>query len=673
MELSHSKERDAFKLVNIRGPQLKLPTHKEACSQSELISYHKEHAGEPLAVDLFSGAGGLSLGLQRAGFRLVVGVDRNSFAIGTHASYFPGVSIVKDISTEDVLDELLEPLRGRRIDLLAGGPPCQPFSKPARWIRSVTSDGSGSMRDHRRELWRSFLYAAQLLRPRAILIENVTDIATNEDGLILRAIFSKLEELDYSFDCRTYFAYDLGVPQHRQRLFVVAFKNPSQPFNWPEPATTKGSATLRNAISDLPPLRGGWNEPTPRYGGPQTQFQKALREGFARDDMRLPDHMTRDVRKDDLTAFLLLTDKTKYYDLPEELRRYGTGSFVDKYKRLSWDEPCRGITAHIGKDGYWYIHPDQHRSLSIREAARVQSFPDRFRFAGFRTSALRQIGEAVPPFVAEVLGRKIREHLGSPSKEAASHGRSKQTNKRVVVRHLLRLWYEREANSLHPWRLERSLWLNLLGEILFADRSHRGKAILFWGNCKRDWPEPKSFLKDKHRESHLRTLGMSDKLALLESLAAYLRSAKLANLKELLALGVNERLARRAMAITGHTDERPNEAPLIRVANRVFEQDGSREMSVESQIATAMLVGEDDGAILYTAAIELGEGICSISNPTCMLCALAKCCSHYMHGGTPPSDVARARRSRKARAALSQVMPVRAISLTIRSLTLRGP
>jgi len=619
-----------YRLGNVRGARLSLKPHPEACGHAELMEYHKEYSGEPLAVDLFSGAGGLSLGLQRAGFRLALAVDQNEFAVETHAAYFPGASVTADISNETTLDELLAPLLGRRIDLLAGSPPCQPFSIATRWIRSVQKSGLGSMRDHRRELWRSFLYAAQLLKPRAILIENVPDMATNEDGIILRSIFARLEELEYSIDCRTFYAFDFGVPQVRQRIFILAFWRSDKLLCWPGAAPERHRATLRDAISDLPPLRGGWNEKTPEYYGPQTALQKSFRETFDVDDHALFDHVTRAVREDDLIAFQHLGEKTKYYELPEELRRYGADSFVDKYNRLSWDMPCRSITAHIGKDGYWYIHPDQHRSLSIREAARVQSFPDWFRFAGFQTSALRQIGEAVAPLVAQALGKSILEHLEQSDARSRPSPRMGGFDKHLRVRRSLKRWYEKEArkNTLYPWRLEVGLWTNLMGETLFAERGQRAKAVLFWGNYLRDWPDPKSFLRDKHREVHLRTIGLSARLPILEALARYLRSRKHPTLEGLVAAGANERLSRRAMAVSGCSLERPNDTALVRVANRVFERRASRGNGVDSQISTAILVGQDEGGKVYTAAIELGEMICTASDPACLLCPIAPLCSH---------------------------------------------
>jgi DNA (cytosine-5)-methyltransferase 1 len=464
--------------------------------------------------------------------------------------------------------------------------------------------------------------------PRAILIENVTDIATNEDAIILRSIFSKMEELGYSVDCRAYFAFDFGVPQYRQRLFVVGFKNGSRLLEWPLGLSTAQRATLRDAISDLPPLRGGWDEVAPPYGGPVTALQTRLRDGIR--DNALFDHVTRDVRQDDLLAFQIMKSKMRYYELPEDLRRYKATSFTDKYNRLAWDEPCRGIAAHIAKDGYWYIHPDQHRSLSIREAARIQSFPDWFRFAGFKTSAFRQIGEAVPPFIGEAIAKKILRFL------RAGHGSAKRVKFRSVDKHLavrkaLEDWYKKQSNNaVYPWRREMSLWLNLLGEILFSEKGQRAKTALFWKNYRNDWPQPSCFLKDKYRVDHIRTIGMGDCVPLLEAVARYLAIAKKPSIEALTALGLSERIVRKAFAVSGRSLERPNDVSVIRVARRVFERPAMEQGAsiVDDQIATALLVGKDQGATIYAAAIELGETLCSNTDPACMICPVSGYCSH---------------------------------------------
>jgi DNA (cytosine-5)-methyltransferase 1 len=342
------------------------------------------------------------------------------------------------------------------------------------------------------------------------------------------------------------------------------------------------------------------------------------------------DHVTRAVRKDDLIAFRLMNDKTTYDQLPEELRRYDATSFLDKYNRLAWDEPSRTIAAHIAKDGYWYIHPDQHRTLSIREAARVQSFPDWFRFAGHKSNALNQIGEAVPPLVAEAIGKKMLEFIG-PAKNRRGRPSSRLVDKHLKVRGALESWYKRETkkNSLHPWRLETSLWLNLLGEVLFSDKSQGAKAPLFWMNFRNDWPDPKAYLKDKHKLRHLKTLGLEKYALVLDGLARHLIAKRSIAVRDLTPIGLGEKLVRRALAVSGISHERPDDTNLIRVANRIFERGNARQKSrVESQITTAMLVGEDEGARLYAAAIELGKTICSHSEPACMLCPVGPHCSH---------------------------------------------
>ena len=135
-------------------------------------------------------------------------------------------------------------------------------------------------------------------------------------------------------------------------------------------------------------------------------------QGYLHEDRRsVHDHITRDIRPDDAEAFALLGEGQTYVDLPMHLRRYRSDIFTDKYKRLAWDEVSRSITAHIAKDGYWYIHPEQHRTLSVREAARVQTFPDWFRFAGQPSLRLKQIGNAVPPLLGKKLGVQIRAAL----------------------------------------------------------------------------------------------------------------------------------------------------------------------------------------------------------------------------------------------------------------------
>ena len=298
---------------------------------------------------------------------------------------------------------LIERLGPLGIDLIAGGPPCQPFSRAGRAkIRSLINDGVRDEVDARKELWRSFIDVVLALKPRAVLMENVPDMAIGDDLAVIRAIADILESAGYVVDYRLLDAWRHGVPQHRKRFILQARNDGALPA-WPAPREHR--PTVRDAIEDLPPLDDTTGARELLYTGqPSSALAKTLRD----DDTKVVyDHMTRPVRDDDREAFELMTSSTLYSDLPERLRRYRSDTFNDKYKRLDWDDLSRTITAHIAKDGYWYIHPEEHRTLTVREAARIQTFPDSFRFAGTRSDAFRQIGNAVPP----ALGRTVAEAI----------------------------------------------------------------------------------------------------------------------------------------------------------------------------------------------------------------------------------------------------------------------
>ena len=218
-----------------------------------------------------------------------------------------------------------------------------------------------------------------------------------------------------------------------------------------------------NAIGDLPAVEGGWRPPGGAsgwapYDRPQTAFQQRMREGMEGDDAgRVYDHITRPVRDDDKSAFQLMNATTRYSDLPADMRRYRADIFDDKYKRLDENGLSRTITAHIAKDGYWYIHPRENRTLTVREAARLQTFPDRFRFAGPPSAAFRQIGNAVPPLVGERLGEAIRHCLADPQPA----GPSTQEISSALAR-----WFTSLRQLSVPWLRARTRWQVVSAETL---------------------------------------------------------------------------------------------------------------------------------------------------------------------------------------------------------------
>ncbi|MFB4308399.1 DNA cytosine methyltransferase [Actinomadura sp. GTD37] len=393
-----------------RSDTLRLDAHAEACTEEGFVAWCDQQvaSGQRLAVDLFSGAGGLSLGVERAGWTVALSVDNDPRALETHRAYFPGLALNIDLGDPEGRAELISLLRRAEIDLIAGGPPCQPFSRAGRSkIRSLVDEGRRDPLDLRRELWRAYLEVVREVSPRAVLMENVPDMALGDDFCIVRTIVDKLENDGYYTEARLVDAWQYGVPQHRKRLIVLARKD-SHVFTWPDPGER---VILSEAIGDLPKLPEddpvGARQLPYRESRDKSGFLELMREGMEDNNDVVWDHMTRPVRPDDLVVFKMMKAKTLYSAIPENLRRYKADTFDDKYKRLDGTDLSRSITAHIAKDGYWYIHPKQHRTLTVREAARIQTFPDRFRFAGTRSDAFRQIGNAVPPSLGEAAARGL--------------------------------------------------------------------------------------------------------------------------------------------------------------------------------------------------------------------------------------------------------------------------
>ncbi|WP_420033722.1 DNA cytosine methyltransferase [Streptomyces sp. cg28] len=423
-----------------RSDYLKLDPHESSCTPETFTNWLAEQGNHrPLAVDLFSGAGGLSLGLKQAGWQVAAAVDADERALETHAANFPGLSLHLDLGNPEHRERLVELLRPAGIDLVAGGPPCQPFSRAGRSkIRSLVQRHGRDPYDRRKELWVAYLDIVLALKPRAVLMENVPDMGLGDDFFVTRTIEAKLQQEGYVTQVRLVDAWTHGVPQHRKRLILLA-RNDVDRIEWPDAVEKRTS--LRDAIGDLPVIEQGetggraltYNEPSSL-----PTFARRMR-AQARQDI-VHDHMTRHVRPDDREIFEGMTSRTLYRDIPAHLRRYDTEHFKDKYKRLDWDDLSRTITAHIAKDGYGYIHPEQHRTLSVREAARIQTFPDWFRFAGVRSDAFRQIGNAVPPMLGQAAAEALRPIQGSaPNTQLRSRW--------LDVREDLAVWAEKQRDA----------------------------------------------------------------------------------------------------------------------------------------------------------------------------------------------------------------------------------
>ena len=599
--------------------RVRLPPHPKSCDLSQLAQFCKTTSA-PLAADLFCGAGGLSLGLQESGFRVVLGVDKRPEAIETHRAYFSGASVCADLRESKEVDRLCGVMDGIGLSLLAAGIPCQPFSRAGRSkLRSLLKEGGHRQDDGRRRLWQVFVAIVGRVKPPAVLIENVPEIVLGADASTFRGIIVSLESLGYDVFARILPSWRYGIPQHRQRIFIVALGKGFR-FDWP-PFTADAPTTVRDAISDLPVLQGGEGSLELEYSKATSEYQSISRRGSDGEGSRkLHDHYARRVRDDDVQAFRLMDEDTRYSDLPEELRRYRSDIFVDKYKRLGWDNVSRTIIAHLARDGYWYIHPEQHRSLTVREAARIQSFPDWYRFAGTMGQAFRQIGEAVPPLLAGLLGGALLESLET---ERTERGRPSTTQLAESLVEWVKRLPKRDVPA--PWRRAGSMWHSLMGAILFESTSFRFKTTL-WSSLSERWPTPDAFLSDALRESALRAMGNRDLVDTMDGVASQLRN----NPEEFdpRRLSVpSSKIQRmvRAYAASGRFESGQITAASLRVTERV-RGESAEGSGVQARLLLSRLTGIDAGGLASTAVQDIGDRFCHPEEPECDRCPLEVTC-----------------------------------------------
>jgi len=367
----------------------------------------------PVVLDTFCGAGGMSLGFQMAGYHICLGVDNDSLACRTYAHNFDGHCVQADITTIADQRAFIQARGLERVDVIIGGPPCQGFSRVGRGkIRSLLND-STYIHDPRNQYYKEFIRFVQALHPLYFVMENVPDMQyyADGDGLLLHKVLRNLEELGYKVNWDVLQADHYGVPQTRRRLFVIGNRL-GQAIPWPVKTHEGNPVTVWQAISDLPIVPHGHRQDQMVYE-PRcelNEYQRLIRQGAGN---MLFNHQTRWHRKQDLDAFAWLPEGGKYFQLPKEYKRYRDDIFKDKYWKLKRNEPSWTIEAHIGKDTYRHIYPSRDgepepsRTISVREAARLQSFPDRFRFLGAFTRQFYQVGNAVPPLLAKAVAEAI--------------------------------------------------------------------------------------------------------------------------------------------------------------------------------------------------------------------------------------------------------------------------
>jgi DNA (cytosine-5)-methyltransferase 1 len=386
---------------------------------------------QPTILDLFSGAGGIALGFQQAGFRVVGGVDFSKQAIGSFNANLPGAQgVVRDLRDSDFSD--IEDLVGGGVDVIVGGPSCQGFS-----TSGGLSKGSGrDEADPRNRLFVNYINIVDLLQPSWIVFENVPGLLLYDNGRVALDIVRAFKEIGYRVAPMILLAADFGVPQLRRRLVFVGnrtgseicfpaathgnpdlWKNFSLPFahlsriGHGKEGEVFGHVSFADACDDLPAVDEGGCVDGAAYGAPaRTEYQRMIRGGST----LVRQHEAAELSKLDGIAARTLQQGQNWRDLPAEvlpprfskIRRYDATTLL---RRLRADHPAYTITTKFNEATTGaFIHPTQARTLTLREAARLQAFPDDFIFEGTASQIRQQIGNAVPPLLARCVAEAIK-------------------------------------------------------------------------------------------------------------------------------------------------------------------------------------------------------------------------------------------------------------------------
>lgn len=404
-------------------------------------------------LDLFAGAGGLSEGFVRAGFKPIAHIELNKDACRTletrsayyylkennmlnlyreyQRSYNKSESIKKEereklfsyiptgalepiINMEiskktlseifDKINERLNVMGDSEIDIIIGGPPCQAYSVVGR-----ARDENRMENDQRNYLYKLYIRFLAKYKPKAFVFENVPGILTTFKGELFRNLKAYMKRVGYNIEARKIDAKDFGVLQSRKRIIIIGWRKDLE-FAYPNINSEFIDCTVNDILRDLPKIKAG--EIYEKFSYREKPNNYLLYNNIRKESDIVTHHVARANKENDLKIYKLVVEKwdkektrIKYTDLPENLRTHNNlTSFLDRFKVVAGDERySHTIVAHISKDGHHYIHPDikQNRSITVREAARIQSFPDDYFFEGSRTANFVQIGNAVPPLMSE--------------------------------------------------------------------------------------------------------------------------------------------------------------------------------------------------------------------------------------------------------------------------------
>jgi len=402
-------------------------------------------------IDLFAGAGGLSEGFIRAGFNPIAHVEMNPDACNTlktrtafhylkekgrvneYYEYLKGeitrdelwgkipTHLINSVINKEISPETLpqifniidQELQEKDVDIVIGGPPCQAYSVAGRARKNMDDDP-------RNHLYKHYVEFLKRYKPKMFVFENVPGILSASNGKYLEKIFSAVKEQGYELEKNVLNAKDFNVLQDRKRVIIIGWRKDLK-LQYPKFDSKEVQyEVLKHLFSDLPKLKSGqgeWN--ATKYIKKTNSYLEStgIRNGI---DFTTQ-HIARYNNENDLEIYRIAVEKwinenkrLNYSELPERLIRHNnTKTFTNRFQVVNHKGVSHTVVAHICADGHYYIHPDinQNRSITVREAARIQSFPDDYFFESSRTAAFKQIGNAVPVLMAEGIAKKIREML----------------------------------------------------------------------------------------------------------------------------------------------------------------------------------------------------------------------------------------------------------------------
>lgn len=366
-------------------------------------------------IDLFCGAGGSSSGFRLAGFNLVGALDVNVAAAKTHELNFPSCKTVVGDITKLSPAEFEKMIGNKRVDIVIGSPPCQTFSSLSQGkIRSLGKDIKHDIRNY---FYKNYLDYVSYFKPEVFLMENVPGFMTKYKGEIFQDLLDYIRDNLPEYDVKHTIleAKEYSVPQARKRLFVCGYKKKYH-FDFPsenrEFCNGKKYVTVEEALSDLPIIQDDWRlDKTPYSSNANNPYQKIMRQGQGN---IVTNNICRISNPQAKELFIRLRPGERYTDLPKEKQEeislfdsFDSSVIMGRCRKLPLDDVAWTVIAHIGMDGYEYIHPTEVRTLSVREAARLQSFPDDFIFVGNMREQYVQIGNAVPPLLSYAIAKEI--------------------------------------------------------------------------------------------------------------------------------------------------------------------------------------------------------------------------------------------------------------------------